>query len=893
MIAIEIGMYSPATLRQIYGGKAFKRGVEYHLVNALAIYYLKYDHVLCTMEQEHITQKCKALRDSLHKRDVDDYVRIFGDICSYFSQHIEGNHDSEPEGEEAKFLMNYLSQVECLLHLIRSSRQGDLDELILALDEQVKYYFAHDLFHYARLIPVYIAELRKLKEECPETWEDLKRSDSNVKQSSIPFSHLFVDQGLEQQIRALKVTGGITGLTQNEAALDRFLLTAPEVARLVERFLNRYSRSASVPARKEHYQLTGSMADRLARNATTIHTCIISHCDGNPFDEGTDLVNIASMMAIEAHAKDDILNRDQKGQARYVQFVNDRLLTGSPMSIWDPIKKLKLKTHSTWLKKTKIRCGEKVIKLREERQLLARFLIVQQTRPELVPKLEETIGNYEMAVTPRALFATDGSLLLPSDKSSFLKEVEGYKGQCNTSTGHASSDESIDTEADPKFTNPDTLFILKDADEKVMIIDAQAVVQSMTKTPGMHTIRDFGNAFVKRILGLLKGYTEGRVIFDRYIDNSMKESTRSKRQGNITPVRFFIRDEMSIKNISMKLLLSHCETKASLTEYLSEQLLEAFKDRNQGLVVSVGTASRVSKDGLICDELDIHGHEEADTLIPPQVLDVGKTTRVTRDVCVYSPDTDVFLLLIDMAARHRVPGKLLFLTGKKANQRFIDIHDRCRSLGEEKAKALIGLHNFTGADWGGKFAGISKKTWITALLALDSTNRILAVFGQFGLTFNVASDTDNIECIEEFVCKVYSQHTKAVTLPDLRWELFKTKHQESEKLPPTRGTMEPHIQRANFMCMRDKSYTFSKPQLPPLVEHGWESNSHGKLVPIKCKNMPAPASILELIKCGCKHVCKGNCSCMKNGLHCTPLCKCSDCKNVPDYSIVDKDDVDV
>ena len=63
---------------------------------------------------------------------------------------------------------------------------------------------------------------------------------------------------------------------------------------------------------------------------------------------------------------------------------------------------------------------EKVIKLREERQLSARFLIIQQSQPELLPELNETIGEYEMAVTPRSMFTGDGSLLVLTDKSSIM-----------------------------------------------------------------------------------------------------------------------------------------------------------------------------------------------------------------------------------------------------------------------------------------------------------------------------------------------------------------------------------------------------------------------------------------------------------------------------------------
>ena len=40
-----------------------------------------------------------------------------------------------------------------------------------------------------------------------------------------------------------------------------------------------------------------------------------------------------------------------------------------------PWKKLKLKTFSNWMEKTEIRVGDKIIKLREERQLLGLFVI--------------------------------------------------------------------------------------------------------------------------------------------------------------------------------------------------------------------------------------------------------------------------------------------------------------------------------------------------------------------------------------------------------------------------------------------------------------------------------------------------------------------------------------
>ena len=123
------------------------------------------------------------------------------------------------------------------------------------------------------------------------------------------------------------------------------------------------------------------------------------------------------------------------------------------------MKKIKLKTFSNWMEKNRIRVGDKVVKLREERQLLGRFLIIQKSRPELVPKIEKAIGDYEMSVVPRSLCAIDGSLYIPTDKSSLLHAIEDAQGQ------------AIPCDIPPPSQLP-----------KVLIIDAMAVLQAMKKS---------------------------------------------------------------------------------------------------------------------------------------------------------------------------------------------------------------------------------------------------------------------------------------------------------------------------------------------------------------------------------------------------------------------------
>ena len=50
--------------------------------------------------------------------------------------------------------------------------------------------------------------------------------------------------------------------------------------------------------------------------------------------------------------------------------------------------------------------------------------------------------------------------------------------------------------------------------------------------------------------------------------------------------------------------------------------------------------------------------------------------------------------------------------------------------------------------------------------------------------------------------------------------------------------------------------------------------------------------MVELVKCECNGECKGNCSCAKNGMACTHICKCyaALCNNNKDYHGDDQED---
>ena len=83
------------------------------------------------------------------------------------------------------------------------------------------------------------------------------------------------------------------------------------------------------------------------------------------------------------------------------------------------------------------------------------------------------------------------------------------------------------------------------------------------------------------------------------------------------------------------------------------------------------------------------------------------------------------------------------------------------TIGQKKFQGLIGLHNFTGADWGGTFVGLSKKSWIIAYLSLSNDDPIVSAFQLLGedvLTNYELVDgelPEEVRPIERFVCSLY------------------------------------------------------------------------------------------------------------------------------------------
>lgn len=97
---------------------------------------------------------------------------------------------------------------------------------------------------------------------------------------------------------------------------------------------------------------------------------------------------------------------------------------------------------------------------------------------------------------------------------------------------------------------------------------------------------------------ITRSYDEIKLIFDCYVQGSLKKKMRKKRTGR-DEIQYHIHDTTNLKNIPLKKFLSHIQTKSELTQYLAGKALEHFH-KNQKYVSLLCQEQKPEATMLIC-----------------------------------------------------------------------------------------------------------------------------------------------------------------------------------------------------------------------------------------------------------------------------------------------------
>ena len=236
-----------------------------------------------------------------------------------------------------------------------------------------------------------------------------------------------------------------------------------------------------------------------------------------------------------------------------------------------------------------------------------------------------------------------------------------------------------------------------------------------------------------------------------------------------------------------------------------------------------------------------------------------------RHCWFFAQDTDV--LILALTCFERLPEQYFFVP--RVGE-YISLRNICMLQGANRIEALPWFLDVTQQEVY-FIKENSKLSYWKAFITV--TEGELSAMRSLGSSETVTNEV-TLE-LEAFICRVYQPNANIKILANLRWLMFTKNETLTDSLPPTRSSLMPAIQRANFQSFIWRQADLSKPTVLSPIGHGWFLECEQLTSLIRDKAC-APDAVLKLIKCACeKSRCLSHCKCTGNGLPCTEMCNCS------------------
>ena len=175
---------------------------------------------------------------------------------------------------------------------------------------------------------------------------------------------------------------------------------------------------------------------------------------------------------------------------------------------------------------------------------------------------------YEFSVLPPSLFSPDGSMHHCLAKSKLMGILEALPNNKEEMSSLLHTEQNVQ------------------ATSKVAVVDGMAQPRCIVKPSSLKSCKELCLYFCKVIYDKFQSYDEVHLVFDSYLNGSLKTATREHRTSVTDQVQYKISPETNISNISMIKLLSHDKTKDELTHRMTLEFVEYGKKQNKHFVAS-------------------------------------------------------------------------------------------------------------------------------------------------------------------------------------------------------------------------------------------------------------------------------------------------------------------
>ncbi len=680
-----------------------------------------------------------------------------------------------------------------LAHMfVRAEREGKYALHMYCMSRMLPYFFAAGHWNYARYITWHLMEFMNLVDD--KALEMFYEGRHVCRHRSGAWNGVFSDQfGEQTYIRYGKAKGGLVGMTLSPDQVARWVLSyhvCNAVSLAMDDMFHDRDDDEYDPTTDKHKEegLQRKKLDELDRHKIQQELSKYPH----PLEQhDTDvLVNIVNGQV--ADEKVNVHSALAIGESMAADFKSHL-----PSGFYNAIHS-KVVTMETMKKGVKL--ADRTIYDMEK--LYARLLVISQRRDISL----ETLMCYELAPLPPALFDEFGSMR-KSSKSQLLHRLAVW------------GEETTDPDAE--------------------VVDGNEMLYHITwpKTGTVrHLVQNFTRAVEKRCPVV--------VVFDRYIEGSIKTHERVRRTGSTV---------CRTVNLALETVLPNRETVMKSSHNKKELIKVICAENNASNVTMVG------------EDTTLYTHEEADCIIISCVKSLVQEQQC-QHIHVISDDTDIFALLVYFCWKWQTTVQICM---KKSDGRVVDINATAAKLGP-KASQLLAVHAITGCDTVSYMFGKGKASAVTSMIKHDVS---LDLLGETDAPLDEVTAAGGT-----FVGLLYKAKDTSSSMNQLRHSIFTSKiaTPKIKSLPPTDSALNEHVKRAHLQTMLWKASDKCSPPDVNISDFGWEIVGNIP-TPRTGVSEVAPSELMRVVACGCsaQTACsRHTCSCHGAALSCTSFCKC-------------------
>ncbi|KAL8561204.1 hypothetical protein ACOMHN_029275 [Nucella lapillus] len=381
--------------------------------------------------------------------------------------------------------------VSILLRFTSSLRDGDWELFLSSFAEMLPWFGAFDHYHYTRWGTVFLADMNMLPTTAPEVHLGFLAGNFVTKETKQLFNQIADDQVMEHVNKTGKVAGGLVGITKTDTARDRWSLTLSARSQLAKDTKAMFGLSSAADEDDEHDCAHKDFGKkRLKQDQDDLQKLNLFQTF-NPFAHPSpDLISLTSCDVASDVVKHDLLTAEETGKEVISEFVQKR---------YDRIKTKKLCTLES-MYTLEVNTGkEKTVAIKADRDLFRRVITAMEAGRDVdINKMLEQ----ELCGVPLLLATADCRFRLPRNKADLAKILQ----------------QNLPQNAAPAPSTSCT------------IVDGMAMIQVLGNRMGAKTLGEWSDNVAEHVDKYFShSCTKVDLVFDRYIKQTIKSTTRGKR----------------------------------------------------------------------------------------------------------------------------------------------------------------------------------------------------------------------------------------------------------------------------------------------------------------------------------------------------------------------------